>query len=259
MTSVQGAATTTAMDEPPLLVHAYLDGELDPANSLAIAQQIAADPALAVEVERIQVLRQVVRERLPREPVPHRLRSRIEAAIGRRGPQGHPSWRALAASVVFAMALASGSTWVVLRPVSRDHIAEAVVDSHMRALMAPQATDVTSSERHSVKPWFGGRIPQSPQVVDLAKEGFPLVGGRIDVIGTTPVATLVYGRRLHLISLSAMPAASSPQALSPRKSIKGYNLVQWSDDGIDYWAASDLNAAELQAFARLFRGGVSGL
>jgi anti-sigma factor RsiW len=251
MANGQTAATST--DEPSLLVHAYLDGELDPANSLSIARQIAADPALAAEVERIEALRQAVRERLPREPLPPHLWTKIEAAIGRRGPKVHPSWRALAASVVLAMALASGSTWVALRPLSDDRIADAVVDSHMRALMAPRPTDVTSSERHTVKPWFNGRIPQSPQVVDLSKEGFPLVGGRIDVIDTTPVATLIYGRRLHLISLSALPAASTPHVLSPRRSIKGYNLVQWSEGGVDYWAASDLNASELDTFAGSFR------
>ena len=170
----------------------------------------------------------------------------------------HPSWRALAASGVFAMALASGSTWVALRPVSGDRIAEAVVDSHVRALMAPQPTDVTSSERHTVKPWFNGRIPQSPQVVDLTKEGFPLVGGRVDVIETCPVPTLVYGRRLHLISLSAVLSASTPHGLSVRRSIRGYNVVDWSEDGVDHWAASDLGAGELETFARLFRSALSG-
>ena len=132
------------------------------------------------------------------------------------------------------------------------------MDSHVRALMAPQPTDVTSSERHTVRPWFNGRIPQSPQVVDLTKEGFPLVGGRVDVIETCPVPTLVYGRRLHLISLSAVLSASSPQGLSVRRSIRGYNLVNWSEDGVDYWAASDLSAGELETFARLFRSALSG-
>jgi anti-sigma factor RsiW len=185
------------------------------------------------------------------------LRTKIEAAIGRPAPKVHPSWRALAASVVLAMALASGSTWVALRPLSGDPTADAIVDSHMRSLMAPQPTDVTSSERHMVKPWFNSRIAQSPQVVDLTKEGFPLVGGRVDVIDTTPVATLVYGRRQHLISLSAMPATSSAHAMSPRRSVKGYNLVQWSEGGVDYWAVSDLNAGELGTFAHLFRTALS--
>jgi anti-sigma factor RsiW len=168
-------------------------------------------------------------------------------------------WQALAASVVLAMALGSASTWVALRPAPDNHVAESVVDSHMRGLMAQQPTDIASSDRHTVKPWFNNRIPQSPQVIDLSKDGFPLIGGRVDVIDTMPVATLVYGRRAHIISLSAIPAASSPQAVSPRKAIKGYNVVQWSDDGVDYWAASDLNAGELQTFARMFRAAVSGL
>jgi anti-sigma factor RsiW len=257
MTNAQGSAAPP--DELPLLVHAYLDRELDPANSLAVARQIAADPALAGEVERIEALRQAVRERFPPEPVPPRLRSRIEAALGRTSRQRtHPSWQALAASVVLALALGSASTWVVLRPPSGDRVAETVVDGHMRGLMAQQPTDIASSDRHTVKPWFNGRIPQSPQVIDLSKDGFPLVGGRVDVIDTMPVATLVYGRRAHIISLTAIPAAASPQPVSPRKAIKGYNLVQWSDEGIDYWAASDLNSAELQTFARLFRTAVSG-
>ena len=120
-------------DDPRLLVHAYLDGELDPANSLAVAHRIAADPALEAEVESIQALRQVVRERLPPEPMPSHLRARIEASIAPRRSQVPPTWRALAASVVLALALGSGSTWIAMRPVSGNHIAEAVVDSHMRA------------------------------------------------------------------------------------------------------------------------------
>ena len=128
----------------------------------------------------------------------------------------------------------------------------------MRGLMAQQPTEIASSDRHTVKPWFNSRIPQSPQVIDLSKDGFPLIGGRVDVIDTMPVATLVYGRRAHIISLSAIAAASRPRTVSLRKAIKGYNLVHWSDDGVEYWAASDLNAGELQTFARLFQAAVSG-
>jgi anti-sigma factor RsiW len=257
MTNAQDSAAP--LDEFPLLVHAYLDGELDPTNSLAVARRIAADPVLAMEVERIEALRAAVREKLPPEPVSSQLRSRIEAAIGRttRKPV-HPSWQALAASVVLALALGSASTWMALRPITDSHVAESVVDNHMRGLMAQQPTDIASSNRHTVKPWFNGRIPQSPQVIDLSKEDFPLIGARVDVIDTMPVATLIYGRRAHVISLSAIPAASGPQTVSLRKAIKGYNLVEWSDDGVNYWAASDLNASELRTFARLFQAAVSG-
>jgi anti-sigma factor RsiW len=257
MTTAQDSAEP--LDESSLLVHAYLDGELDPTNSLAVAGRIAADPVLAMEVKRIEALRTAAREKFPPEPVPSQLRSRIEAAIGHttRKPT-HPSWYALAASVVLSLALGSASTWMALRPTTDSHVAESVVDNHMRGLMAQQGTDIASSNRHTVKPWFNGRIPQSPQVIDLSKEGFPLIGGRVDVIDTMPVATLIYGRRAHVISLSAIPAASSAQTVAPRKAIKGYNLVEWSDDGVNYWAASDLNARELQTFARLFQAAVSG-
>src|SRR4029434_10555578 len=97
-----------------------------------------------------------------------------------------------------------------------------------------------SSNRHTVKPWFNGRIPEAPRVVDLASEGFPLVGGRIDVIGRTPVATLVYRRRQHLISLSEVPAARPIAA--PERQIAGYNIVSWTDNGVAYCAVSDVAA-----------------
>ena len=118
-------------------------------------------------------------------------------------------------------------------------------------LMAPQPTDVSSSDRHTVKPWFNGRIPQAPRVVDLTQEGFPLVGGRIDVVDRTGVPTLVYRHRQHVISLSAVPTAIR-DAATPR-AIKGYNLVEWNDNGIAYWAVSDLGASDLDTFARAFR------
>lgn len=241
---------------PIELVHAYVDGELDPVNALAIGRQIAADPALGAEAKRIEALRQVVRERLPRDPLPPYLKSRIEKAIGSTKTQPQPTWRALAASVAVGMVLASTSTWMLLHPQSGDRVAEAVVDSHLRALMAPQSTDIRSSERHIVKPWFNGRIPESPQVVDLTAGGFPMVGGRVDVVDTKPVATLVYGRRLHLISLAAVPSTGAAQEPSARKPIKGTNLVHWNKDGVAYWAASDLNQKELTEFARMFQSGL---
>jgi anti-sigma factor RsiW len=232
-----------------ILVHALIDGELDPANAVAVERRITADPALAAERERIETLRRVLAERLPREPLPPHVRMRVERAVGIA--RERPTWTALAASVVLAIALASGSTWYATRPAPGDTIAEAVVGSHLRALLAPQPFDVASSDRHTVKPWFNGRIQQAPRVVDLAAEGYPLAGGRVDVIGGTPVPTLVYRHRQHVISLSAVPAAAR-DAATPR-AIKGYNLVEWSDNGIAYWAVSDLGAGDLDAFARAFR------
>jgi anti-sigma factor RsiW len=163
------------------------------------------------------------------------------------------SWRALAASVVLAAAVASGATWLVVDSQQQPtQVAELLVSDHIRALMAPESVDVVSSDRHTVKPWFNGRIPNSPRVVDLAKDDFALIGGRVDVVGRTPVSTLVYRRAKHLISLTAVPADSKFAFGSPA-SIDGYNIVRWTENGVNYWAISDLEAKELEMFAQLFR------
>jgi anti-sigma factor RsiW len=238
-----------------LLVHAYVDGELDPAHTLELEGAIAADPALAAERDRAQALRDLIRDRLSSERAPAGLLSRIEFAVGmRRGrmrPSSRPSWGALAAAVMIAAVMGSSSTWLMYRPPPPDTTAEMVVASHLRALMAPQPIDVSSSDRHTVKPWFNGRIPESPRVVDLTSEGFPLVGGRIDVIDRTPVPTLVYRHRQHLISLMAIPAAAAN--MPERQTIAGYNIIEWSDNGVRYWAVSDLGAVDLESFAKAFR------
>jgi anti-sigma factor RsiW len=154
----------------------------------------------------------------------------------------------LAAAVLLAALVASGATWLVVRGNAPNVTPNLVVASHMRALLAPQPFDVASSDRHTVKPWFNGRIPQSPTVVDLTADGFPLAGGRIDVIGRMPVPTLVYRHDKHLISLTAMrdTAPANP-------TIDGYNVVSWRDGAIVYWAVSDIARADLEAFAKAFQ------
>ena len=240
-------------DNSVLLLHAYLDGELDPANALAFAEKVRADTALAAEAKRIEALRRLIRERLPRESAPPDLRARIEASLRPERPRIQPSWRALAASIALTAVVASGSTWFAVGSQRSNTTVDALVSDHIRALMAPQATDVVSSERHIVKPWFNGRIPQSPRVVDLANQEFPLVGGRVDVINQLPVPTLVYRRRQHLISLTALPMGGLVEWAPAPRSIGGYNLVRWTEDNKTYWAVSDLNIAELEKFAQLFR------
>jgi anti-sigma factor RsiW len=121
----------------------------------------------------------------------------------------------------------------------------------LRSLMAPQPADVASSDRHTVKPWFSGRIPLAPRVIDLAQDGFPLVGGRVDVVNRTPVPSLVYSRRQHIISLLAVPNALAGSTTP--QTVQGYNMISWTAEGTTYWAVSDLNLEELQMFARLFR------
>jgi anti-sigma factor RsiW len=245
---------STSDDNSVLLVHAYLDGELDAANALEIAQRMSTDPALAAEGERVKALQQLIHERLPREVAPPDLRARIEASVGGLSrPRAQPSWRALAASIALTAIVASSSTWILVGSQPANTVADSLVSDHIRSLMAPQPTDVASSDRHTVKPWFNGRIPESPRVVDLAKADFPLVGGRLDVIGQTPVPTLVYRHDKHLISLTEMPAESHFELPGGPHTINGYNLVHWTENGVSYWAISDLASAKLEEFAQLFR------
>jgi anti-sigma factor RsiW len=235
-----------------LLLNAYVDGELDLAHALEFERRLAADPTLAAAHARLVALRGAIAARLPREQASPQLRRRVAALA--RPPAASPGWRALAASVAVAFVAGSALTYAV-----RDFGASApgqlppvLVASHLRSLMASQPIDVASSDRHTVKPWFNGKIPESPRVVDLTSHGFQLVGGRIDVIDLTPVPTLVYKRRLHVISLTTLPAKLGA---SPPRAIDGYNIVDWTDGNLTYWAVSDLAAPELEEFARAFRAG----
>jgi anti-sigma factor RsiW len=242
-------------DDDHLLLNAYIDGELDPAHALEFERRLAENPALAEERRRIETLRRVLQERLPRATASPALRRRV-MALARPSPfavSGRSGWAAMAAALVAAVAAGSIGTLVALGPDRRAPVPELLVASHMRSLMASQSVDVESSDRHVVKPWFNGRLPESPRVVNLGAQGFPLVGGRIDVIGLTPVPTLVYKARQHVISVTALPLPERGSA--PPHPINGYNTVEWTDGARAYSAVSDLAAPELESFARAFRAG----
>src|SRR5215470_2358570 len=244
--------TPTPPDDPTLLVHAYVDGELDPANALEVERRLAADPALAAERDRVIALRAALSRHFPREMAPASLRARVEA-IGRVRKVERPSWRALAASIALAAIVGSGATYVAVGPREAAPIQVAVLDAHIRAMMAPQAFDVASSDRHTVKPWFNGRLAEAPRVVDLAKDDFPLAGGRVDVVDRAPAATLVYRHRKHLISLVQVPAYGQADAAPVRHASDGYNFVRWTEGGVTYWAVSDIGAGDLDSFVLKFR------
>jgi anti-sigma factor RsiW len=237
--------------DPMLLVHAYCDDELDAVNALNLEARIAQDPRLAGQCERIRALKQAV-GRMPRATAPGSLQRKVQSIGSKSAPRivPRPSWRAMAASVLIAGAVSAITTWLVLAPADTV-LAEEVIGSHIRALMASQPVEVASSDRHTVKPWFNGKITLAPKVPDFAAEGFPLVGGRIDVVGRTAVPALVYKRRQHLISLTAVPKPNLLIASS--NTSEGYNLVTWHEGALTYWAVSDLNLKELEEFAALVR------
>jgi anti-sigma factor RsiW len=244
--------STPEFEGSRLLMQAALDGELDAKGALEVEQRIADDPALAAEWERLQALRVAMREKIPRDRMPDHLRATIEAMAAPRGtwrPPARPSWLALAASVVVASGLTGvlTSTRLGTPPAS---IEEMLVLDHMRALLAPQPVDIPSTDRHEVKPWFNARLALSPSIAELGDEGYAFLGGRIDVVGGAPAATLVYRLRNHLISVTALPAASGP---APTFSLRGFRVARWQDGDLAYWAVSDVPQPDLEAFSRAYR------
>ena len=248
-------------EDDELRLSAYCDGELDPAAAGEFERRMAKDELLKARYTRLMSLRQAVRK-LPQADLPSDLQARVQARLKaetERPNLDRPnnvtvlrrrnwSFQALAASAVFG-AVISGS---VLKTIDRfgqeDTTASEVVAGHIRGLLAPQPFDVASSDRHTVKPWFTARLPESPQVPDLATQGFSLLGGRVDVIGNSPVATIVYKHAAHTVSLTTLRAGQNV----PDQTIAGYNVRSWSDPNFTYVAVSDLPGGDLEAFERAF-------
>jgi anti-sigma factor RsiW len=251
-------------DNDELQLTAYCDGELDPAAAGEFERRLAADALLKARYTRLMSLRKAVRS-LPQADMPSDLQAKIQARLKaetERSTTERPSkvsnvtvlrrrswsFQALAASALFG-AVISGS---VLKTIDRfgqeDTVANEVVAGHIRGLLAPQPFDIASSDRHTVKPWFTSRLPESPQVPDLAAQGFALLGGRVDVINNRPVATIVYKHAAHTVSLTTL----RPGQTVPEQTIAGYNVRSWSDGNFTYVAVGDLPSADLAVFEREF-------
>lgn len=238
-----------------LLLQGLVDGELDAANSLAIEAHLKSCEGCAEELRRIEALRGLLADPALRSEAPKGLRERLNAALSERLqprsalPRRAAPW--LAGGALTAIA-ASVALFLAMPQLTTVPMQEQLVSSHVRSLLANHLTDVQTSDRHVVKPWFNGRIDFAPPVVELAPQGFPLVGGRLDYVGGRVVPAIVYRRRLHTINLFVMPAGSlsSPAPISIRRD--GYSLVRWTRSGLQYWAVSDLDPAELYLFRRTF-------
>ena len=241
-------------DNDDVELSAYCDGELDAASMSRIERRMQDDALLKARYDRLMSLRQAIRA-LPRSDVPSDLQARIGARLDaeRRSnvvPLRRRGWsfQALAASAVLGAVISSSVMVTMDRYAQQDAVAGEVVAGHIRGLLASEPFDIASSDRHTVKPWFTARLPESPQVPDLAAEGFNLLGGRVDVIGRNPVATIVYKHAAHTISLTTLRHGESVSG----QAIAGYNVRSWRDANFTYVAVSDLPGADLAAFERAF-------
>jgi mycothiol system anti-sigma-R factor len=233
----------------------YLDGELDAAETAAIAAHLKACAGCAASLDRLRALRAAVRAELASYRAPDTLRMRVRDAVREAAPAVSPSrqsawsWLAVAAAVVLAVV----GTWKVAADrAATTIVTEEVLAAHVRSLMPGHLTDVLSSDQHTVKPWFNGKLDFSPPVTDQAAAGFPLEGGRLDYVGDRPVAALVYARRLHHINVFIWPSRdTAPRSSATRAERNGYHFYRWAEGGMTFWAVSDLSQAELGDFVRL--------
>jgi anti-sigma factor RsiW len=244
-----------------LLLDAYLDGELDLSASLELEAHLAECAACRARREELAGLSRRLRAGLTKHAAPEDLRARMAqltaspAAAPAPKPAPGEHWQrrpfmALAASVLLAVFASGGTTYLLMRPTPEDPLAEEVVGSHIRSLMADHLIDVVSSDQHTVKPWFDGRLDLAPAVVDLKAQGFTLLGGRLDYIDRQPVAAVVYQRGKHLINLFAWPSSGGHPPLRAM-TIRGYNVLTWTAGDLAYWAVSDVNPKDLATLQRL--------
>jgi anti-sigma factor RsiW len=232
-------------------IHALLDGELSSREAPEVESHVRNCPSCAAAYGRLRSLRSALRSEALTFAPPAALLDRVRAGVAsaRRSERRRvlPPLLALAASLVLGVAIGR-----FLLPAGREVPAtlspQSIVDAHVRALASGKMTEVASSDQHTVKPWFAGRVPFSPAVKDLASEGFPLLGGRVESVSGAPAAVLVYGRARHVIEVF-VHVAEPGTARTGFLEIRGFHVVTWRLGDLAYDAVSDLNEAELGAFA----------
>jgi mycothiol system anti-sigma-R factor len=246
-------------DLPRTTVHGYLDGELDAVRAAEFERHLEQCPECVEALESQESLRSSLQRAQLYEKAPSQLRQKVLAGLRPAEPilisSGRRSARAqwLAIAAVLLLLLYSG--WRFIPGLNEKNnqavLAAQIVDAHLRSLEPGHLTDVVSSDQHTVKPWFDGKLDFSPPVQDFADDGFPLAGGRLDVAGGRTVAALVYARRKHFVSVFIWPTRDSDG--SPRTgSQQGYHWITWKKNGMTFWAVSDAAASDLDDLQRLF-------
>ena len=246
-----------------LLLHGYADGELDAANALNFEQHLEGCGGCTAELQHVMALKQAIAQDQVSWPASPALKERIAAAVRREASMRSPLPAAAGVSLLSRLfdhvrrwslvpsmaVLAAGVFLMLARPETGISLQDELVAGHVRSLLANHLTDVETSDQHTVKPWFNGKIDFSPPVVDLASRGFPLVGGRVDYVGGRVVAALIYRRNGHVINVFVWPSLKASSATMERE---GYNLINWTQAELSIWLVSDLNPVELKEFKEDF-------
>jgi len=242
------------------LLHAYSDGELDAAGCLEVERHIQTCPGCKQALENLSVLKSAIATAAPRFKAPTNLRHGILAAARQAAATEQPratrpwQWNTLNAGLAMAASVMVGF-FIALQMNPRENKALPIgelASAHVRSLLATHLMDVVSTDQHTVKPWFDGKLDFAPPVNDLAAKGYPLAGGRLDYIGGRTVAALVYKKEKHFINLFIWPSSGS-QGTWRRISVNGYNLINWNTPDMTFWAVSDMNPGDLQEFAEMSR------
>jgi len=246
-------------NETAVLIHALADRELDVVKSAEIEEHVRGCASCEQAQADIHRLKSLVHDPALRFIPPKSLERQLRSALRRevkenaRAQSSWWRWSFVAASVIAIAAVAWAIVASLDRQSANEVIAAQIVSSHVRSLMAQHLTDVPSSDQHTVKPWFDGKLDFSPPVKDLTQRGFVLTGGRLDYIDNRPVAALVYQRRQHPINVFVWPSHGDAKSATQASVRQGYNLIRWTSAGMEWWAISDLNLSELQQFSQFLQ------
>ena len=240
-------------DETEVMLHALIDDELDAGHARDVEAHAAQCARCAAQLAAYRDLRQALQGGNLRYAAPASLRRSIDRAVPSRPVTSRRTLlKGFALGGLVSAAAAASVTLVIVREDRDKRILGEAISAHLRSLQAEHLTDVLSSDQHTVKPWFNGRIDLAPPVIDLTAQGFTLIGGRLDFIDGKPVAAIVYRRRVHVINLFVAQGIG-PALLAPKvETIQGFNIRRWTDQGLNLMAVSDLNPDELEEFGLKF-------
>ncbi|QWG20084.1 anti-sigma factor [Bradyrhizobium sediminis] len=240
-------------DEAEILLHALIDGELDAGHAREVENHIATCPRCAALLRDYRDISQAVAAADVGFKAPQELRRRIEASLPQtKAPSRRAVLKGFALGSAVSAIAATGLVAIVLRSDDEARIQSEVVSAHLRSLQAGHLTDVLSTDQHTVKPWFNGKLDVAPPVVDLTALGFTLVGGRLDYVDTRPIGAIVYRRRSHVINLFVAQTASTERRAAKIETLQGFNIRRWSERGLHFWAVSDIASDELGEFGEKF-------